>query len=702
MVVRAAVPPIPFDDIPEDTLRTSERAKTGTSSTLNAQVKTLADAVRQESRGSSSDVCTKLSAVPNWQTLLAAFRGTGATSSQLQRASNALIAQVNRLSSDAVGNLNDVIVNIASFLRVVEAMQRTGIAKRCGIPPPILKELEVPSGFTKALFQKAAQRSPTATASDRDTAHPKEESVEVSPAGDSTVTATPREASKELLIARGRISTYAVSPGALGQRISSVARAADALQLAASLAASVPASGVGGNLGVGYMRSVAGKVDTIERIPLVIGYSGYTSNAQAPRASGFGWLLGPRVVLDSEKKALALEHNLAPYDLTADISMPGWWPYVDFHVQSAWAPNWRKNPGHVLPEDTSAQPDIRLKMRHSRGDLDGITTLVLQGQSGPRVQTASIGNVEPRTVSDCVSAVTFLVRGTNIWRARDAYLQGQPGQSIYVLPDMAGISVKFNIDKLPAAIGSGLLVVATPDGLTSTTIKITGDRSTNCAPQAPEGEGPKVAAVYPGGVYACESEIRFVVRGKNFKGAKVYLGPMPGHGPDKKDPPIISDKGQQIEVYFDGPIGTKGGTMPALPLVISTDKGAATKDVLVERDNCTAPTTTSKTASLTAMPNGTLNLCATEIVVFAAGGDASKIDGASIALLNPKINMAAQSIRILPQAGAAEVSFQGLPKNTLVEGFASSARVNATNGERLVASSDLRVVCGTPSKAAAQ
>jgi hypothetical protein len=708
VVVRAAVPPIPSSAGSARDSLASFAAKAPAADREGKQISFLGLRVQSFLNAAQtltiSEACAELEKIPNWNTLFSAFLTTGANSARLQRASSALIGQVNRLSTESVGSLNTVIVDIATFLRAVEALQsRADYTGECGIGVTRSADFSVPEQFTKALFEEKAivsekKKGTPATSTETQRGGSSGAAATTSATGAATGATSPSAEGKtpsKMLIARGRISTYAVSPVALAQRVSSVARVADALQLAASLAATVPSSGVGGSLGVGYMRSVTGKVDAIERIPLVIGYSGYTGDAAAPRASGFGWLLGPRVVLDPERKALALEHNLAPYDLTADISMPGWWPYVDFHVKSAWAPNWQKQRGQVMTTDDKSERAIRLKMRHSRGDLDGITTLVLQGQGGPRVQTASIGNVEPRTVSDCASDVTFLVRGTNIWRARDAYLQGQPGQSITVLPDMAGISVKFNVDKLLGGSGDGLLVIATPDGLATTNIAIRGDRSNKCAPPPPEGAGPLVAQLFPKTMYACQNPTRFIARGKNLTGATAYLGSLAGQV-------TVSDEGRQMEVLFNRAIGTEGGASATMPLVIAGAKGATSVDVTIERDDCAAPAPAAQPPALTAMPNGTLNLCANEAVVLATGGGAPKIDGAKISSITPALDLSAQSIKLLPNARAAELSFPGLAKGTLPEGFSGPVKVTALSSGRVIASVDLRAACGAPAKTAGQ
>ncbi len=388
-------------------------------------------------------------------------RALASTVKHVQRGFSLATAQTRLSSSDAIlGFMVDAIF----FVRIAAEFESAylELQNKC---EAVLPEAEasriVPVEFINALFERNANTV----------------------AGQTTLTA------------KGRVSAYAVSPIALAQRVSTAARAADAIQIAASLAAALPAQGLGLNTGLGYMRSVTGKVDALERVPLVIGYSSSNMN---PDANGkvetdtarFGWLLGPKVVLDPEKKALALEHNLAPYDLTVDISMPGWWPRVDIETEAAWAPNWRGSDRNAVIAQPPTQSSggataiqeipgskriIPVPMRHSKGDLDGLTLLLINSRGGVHVQIASISSVTPRVIPDCSGMITLVVRGSNIWRAQSAYLLGQPGEDITVLPDMAGITVKFDISKLPPASGKASLLVATPDGPASHTIQIKAD-----------------------------------------------------------------------------------------------------------------------------------------------------------------------------------------------------------------------------------
>ena len=386
--------------------------------------------------------------------------------------------------------------------------------------------------------------------------------------------------------AKGRVSVYAASPIELAQKVSSVARAANALEFAAAATAVLPAKGVGASGALGYTRSVKGKVDALERVPLVIGFSEANQAGTEPSPNaGFGWLLGPKVVLNSETKELELEHHVEPYSLTADISMPGWWPYVDLSVQSAWTPNWRDNSGDILDGKKVNEKVVRVPMRHNRSDMDAITDLLVARFTGERIEIPEIERIEPEVVSICANNVTFLIRGSNIWRETKVYLSGQQGTNVMVLPDMAGIEVTFNIQNLPqrsSVVPTAQVAVWTRNGVATAEIKFTGKKKspTECIDEgtspAAADVGPRLEEVLPSKVYACDPELHFVVRGKNLNAIRsIFLGTLQAASHRELDP----KNGTVIEVVFKQRISSKSGNLTSLPLIISTAAGIGKQNV---------------------------------------------------------------------------------------------------------------------------
>lgn len=297
-----------------------------------------------------------------------------------------------------------------------------------------------------------------------------------------------------------RVAIYDVGPREQAQRLSTAARAANAVSLAAAVAAQAPGSGLGGNASVGYSRSAVGRVDAIERAPLVVSFAEAQETPRrgegeaAPAAQtmpAFGWLLGPRVTADTRRNRLELQQQLRPYDLSVDLAVPGWWPYLYLNAETAWAPNWRTGSGRTVA--AGAQPRrIRVPLGTNSADLAGLTDR-LAGTSAVRVP--SIVSLVPETVS-CTSGAELQIMGQNIWRATTVIIGGKRLEGtnvVRLLPDMGGISVSVPAGAFPALEGARAMVtVLTPYGPATYPINIQNQRADGTCPlpqPAPGGGG---------------------------------------------------------------------------------------------------------------------------------------------------------------------------------------------------------------------
>lgn len=475
-------------------------------------------------------------------------------------------------------------------------------------------------------------------------------------------------------VARGRLSTYAVSPGALTQQISTVARAADAIQMAASLAASLPMQGVGANAGLGYMRSVSGKADAIERVPLVIGFSsGGLKNRGTSGLSEaqFGWLLGPKVVIDSEKKALALEHQLSPYTLTADVSMPGWWPEVTIKSWAAWAPDWRNGDLKVMNEHAAGKPNV-VPMRHTKADLSSLTSLLLTADQnkndfigmGIKLVEPKITEIEPSVVPDCSKAVTFLVKGRNLWRGTTAFLNGVKASSVDVMPDMAGLIVSVDISSVQAGSGSATFVIPTPDGDARMDIQIRGNRgeAASCGKQMPDDGRPRIDAVVPAEIYACDANQFLLVRGEHFPNvSSARLGSINAK-------PVLEVNGDKaFELKLAGPVGAQGGALDSLPLIVQFHGGAIVDTkVKIIRGECGTRFEQLPFRVVNSAAN--LELCGkTAPVVLVSGSAVDKIVSATLSGPTPPFSLSSRAIRLAQGTGVGEIEFPILTKGSEFE-----------------------------------
>lgn len=324
-----------------------------------------------------------------------------------------------------------------------------------------------------------------------------------------------------------RVAVYEVGPREQVQQLSTVARAADAIGLAAAAAGQFPGRGVGASANVGLTRAAVGKADALERAPLVVAFAEAPGRAEIPgraetpgraekpgkttspkskvveSAPAFGWLLGPRASLNPRRKSLDLQQVLKPYDLTVDLSVPGWWPYFDLKTETAWAPDWQKHPRQIMGDAATAKL-VRVPLSPNDADMTALTSL-LAGGSGLRI--AQIQAIEPGKIVPCAET-TLQITGDNIWRASSVVIGGkQYGDSaISVLPDMRGVAVTVKAENsgFPAMSGENARVTAlTPYGAATSSIQVSPLRQEACPKpgdeqrQPPKPEGPKIAAVKP-------------------------------------------------------------------------------------------------------------------------------------------------------------------------------------------------------------
>lgn len=254
-------------------------------------------------------------------------------------------------------------------------------------------------------------------------------------------------------LAEGHAYAYATSPLEFSQILSTVAGAANAIQLALALSAAQPGSGVGADAALGYMRSAVGRIEALERIPLVIGFS-HRSETEEPQ---FGWIFGPKIRVDTAQNQLILAHSVANHALSADISVPGWWPRIDLKLNTAWVGNWH-NLGSLdilrseIQEKKGSpahEQSFHMPLPLNRADLDSLTTLLAKNTIGLGLQRTRISHVEPKKISAAADEVTFLIYGANVWRSTEVFLGGLRAEDIQVLPDMEGIAAKFKISQLP-------------------------------------------------------------------------------------------------------------------------------------------------------------------------------------------------------------------------------------------------------------
>ena len=273
----------------------------------------------------------------------------------------------------------------------------------------------------------------------------------------------------------GEPYTYQAQPTERVQRLSTLSSAVNSMQAAFALAATLPAEGIGIDAGAAAARNAVGLVEAVERTPIVVGYTDRRNSASDGPAdgAGFGFVFGPKAVLDPEEKQLVYRQVAKSHAVYADISVPALWPELILRPQTAWVGNWHA--GADVLEFSHRDREIRVRLRPDRFDINLLTEVLAKRSIIGEAERTVIKEVSPASISACAKEVEFVVLGNNLWRGTDAYLRGQRHSSLRVLPDMKGIAVGFNVEKLPSRPkpdSSSELIVVTSFGQDTYPIEI--------------------------------------------------------------------------------------------------------------------------------------------------------------------------------------------------------------------------------------
>ncbi len=268
---------------------------------------------------------------------------------------------------------------------------------------------------------------------------------------------------------KGHSFAFAVTPTDEAQRISTLQRAARAMQLSLGLAATVPQSGLNLTGSVNYLKAASGSIDALERVPRVIGFAGRDpAVTNGVEGAAFGWLFGPEVSVDSKAKQLALRQTAMDRIVTTDLSVPAWWPRMRLAVETTWAgklahlkfadgASLNRKEGSGEDGGIGKSTDIVVNLPRNMADLDGFTSLLFDRLGyGQQVQTR-IDHVEPSTIRNCGDNVPLLIQGSELWREPRVFLAGIAAKDgeYNVLPDMGGVVAQFDLRTLAGQISGG-------------------------------------------------------------------------------------------------------------------------------------------------------------------------------------------------------------------------------------------------------
>jgi hypothetical protein len=315
------------------------------------------------------------------------------------------------------------------------------------------------------------------------------------------------------------VRVYEVGPREQVQQVSTAARAAEEFSLAMALVTKAPAAGGGANAGLGYSRSAIGKVDVVERLPVVVGFAqargSWENTDEDPGVTQpqFGWILGPRVnTVDPEEGSLRLQQGQKTYDLSADLAVSGWRTRLTLEVRTAWSPDWRSRDFVSALAPEGPVHHVTVNLRPSYDEFAALTTQLAAGDAGRGQRNVSINM--PKSINAC-AATTIVIEGENLWRATDVIIGGQriSGDSLAVMPDMRGVTVE-----IPATVSYATPVVEvqvlTPYGVMRDVLRIDGHDPKGCGKPETVSEGSAVISVAPDVINICSSPT-FTLNGRD-------------------------------------------------------------------------------------------------------------------------------------------------------------------------------------------
>ncbi|WP_213979229.1 hypothetical protein [Sphingomonas sp. dw_22] len=320
-----------------------------------------------------------------------------------------------------------------------------------------------------------------------------------------------------------RIAVYDIGPREQVQQVSTIARAANSLSLALSVAASDPTSGAAANAAAGYSRQAIGRAETLERLPAVVGYSVIARKT-------FGWVIGPRALVNP-KGDIKLDQNLRTYDLTVDLSVPSWWPSFCLETVTGWAPKPRQiaDAGadfELASEDVTAGSigtcntiasgagtetgktvryvkAAKVSLSPNDADYAQLTTYLSLGGIEERRRVAlEDSRLSGQAVSAC-RPTSLIVRGDSVWRTSEVIIGGAKlgAAAITVAPDMAGVIVDVPaLDEKVGAIPTAKIPfrLLTPYGVAPGEVDYAPKPAEGCKPQEKKGEdGASVTSFTP-------------------------------------------------------------------------------------------------------------------------------------------------------------------------------------------------------------
>ena len=324
----------------------------------------------------------------------------------------------------------------------------------------------------------------------------------------------------------GSIRVYDIAPREKSQQISTVARSANSLALAASAAANVPGAGVGGEAALNYSRQAIGRAQALERIPSVVGYvsagrrKDQNGQAEDPPSDGantrFGWVFGPRSRIDPKKAEIRVEHTYEEHNLSVDLIAPFWASKLQLQSDTVWGPS----PTALAHGEISTGSPRIIDVPLSKNAADFATFTDFLLGSAPMLAA----NPKATGLVNACSESYVTVTGRNLWRTTEVVVMGGliEGANVRILPSMQGILVKVPRIVLPkGSLIEQKMTVLSPYNTVTVPIEYQDEPSGDTCSAKPaaataDTKAPKFAAFSPDRLeFPVPSKFRITVTGEN-------------------------------------------------------------------------------------------------------------------------------------------------------------------------------------------
>ncbi|MCK9608928.1 MAG: hypothetical protein M0R33_21010 [Methylomonas sp.] len=238
--------------------------------------------------------------------------------------------------------------------------------------------------------------------------------------------------------------TYQAQPAQRVQRLSTLASAANSMQSALAIAATLPQYGLGVDAGAAAARTAVGLADSVERTPLVIGYTDVNRNNNAH----FGYVFGPKAILQPDENQLVYKQIPAAHSVFSDISVPAWLPSITLRTRTAWVGNWHT--GREALKTYVSNQKLHVPLRPKKAAYDEFTNYLYASSVFSAInEEVTVDAVFPEVVyCDVNTDLFFTIKGKNLWRNPVITFYGNKLDVEAVLPDMEGLLIKVNPSSL--------------------------------------------------------------------------------------------------------------------------------------------------------------------------------------------------------------------------------------------------------------